>query len=372
MAAPFIYVPEQAAAAESAAQLKYHNPYFHTPSTGQSPFLPPSPLLYPSSPYLGPKDGGTDPNKNKKPFDPTAPAPWPQSGTAEQPIQNPAYKTSWVPLTARPRTTSWHTPPPGSPSSLPKAPSMLHAQSYLGANAAPAHKRSKSWGIANAPPAPIWAANANAHTTPDTLPPMQVHPWLNGDSPSPIFFFDLAPTAFAPQRAVTSALSTSQSQNKMHGVGLSGVEMRETAFHPPLTKCRILHPQLPFWPIDLALPEDLTAAQGQGPQQQPLPPISLGDVLAALHHALHVRIAPADWAALSPSEQANVGGAFTRRCREEAVRALGGEAAGLREREVEERNKGVKRVDFLLGKTVFKGLVRARGDPEGCVRVVTA
>jgi hypothetical protein len=39
---------------------------------------------------------------------------------------------------------------------------------------------------------------------------------------------------------------------------------------------------------------------------------------------------------------------------------------------VEERKQGVKRVDFLLGQTVLKGLVRVPGDPEGCVRMVTA
>ncbi|KAJ6562182.1 hypothetical protein B0H19DRAFT_879260, partial [Mycena capillaripes] len=231
----------------------------------------------------------------------------------------------------RARTNSWHAqaPPASSPFLQPKAPAFLHAQSYFN----PGHRKTKSWGNADAPPPPSWINNPQA--------PMQVHPWLNGAAPSPVFFFDLAPYGFAPQRAV--------SMNPPQGQVLGAAEVREPAFHPPLTALRIVHPKLPFWPIDLALPKGVPAAQA--------PSVSLGDVLAAIHHALHVRIAQVDWATLSAEDQQRVTFAFTQRCRAEAVRSKVPQAK-LRDREVEERNQGVKRVDFLLGKTVFKGLVR--------------
>ncbi|KAJ7667284.1 hypothetical protein B0H17DRAFT_871225, partial [Mycena rosella] len=110
----------------------------------------------------------------------------------------------------------------------------------------------------------------------------------------------------------------------------------EPAFHPPLTSLRILHPRIPFWPIDLTLPAELAATA-------PVP-ISFGDVLVALHRTLHERIAHADWDGLSKENAEAVTKAFAHRCRAEAVRS------GV------PPEPGVKRVDFLLGKTVFKGL----------------
>ncbi|KAF7342365.1 hypothetical protein MVEN_01825100 [Mycena venus] len=321
MAAPFIYVPEA-----STADATSYNPQYYaaqtTPQKGQTPFLPPSPLLYPSSPYLGPVDGGAAASDANNKFDPNSVL-WPDSAS-----QYESARTRWL---------SIH--PAQGPCVLTR-PVICRAGG---------HKRAKSWGNADAPALPPWAMNANKPA------PMQVHPWLNGDAPSPIFFFDIAPKAFAPQRAVST--------NPPQGMALGAAEVREPAFHPPLTSLRILHPRLPFWPIDLALPKDMPPAQA--------PPITLGDVLAAIHNALHVRIAPADWATLSSEDQQRVTVAFTQRCRAEAVRSKASPAQ-LRDREVEERNQGVKRVDFLLGKTVFKGLVRSPGDPEGCVRMVTA
>jgi hypothetical protein len=113
--------------------------------------------------------------------------------------------------------------------------------------------------------------------------------------------------------------------------------------------------------VDLALPSELA----------PVPlPISLGDVLVSLHRAMHERISHADWETLTEEDAQVVTRAFTQRCRAEAIRSRV-PPPQLRDREVAERNQGVKRVDFLLGKTVFKGLVRAPGDPEGCVRMIT-
>ncbi|KAJ7930228.1 hypothetical protein B0H13DRAFT_1595545 [Mycena leptocephala] len=332
MAAPFVYVPE---ASPSVPQ----NPFYSTHQAGQSPFLPPAALFYPSSQYSAP---GTL-NSNSVLWSENAPQ------------YESAYTASWAPLSKRRHTTSWHGPAPAvpNPSFLqPTAPAFVHSQS---AYFTPGHRRSHSWGAAGAPPPPSWANSANPYLPNALQTPLQVHPWLNGNAPSPIFHFDLAPLQFAPLRLVSA--------NPPQTAVLSAAEIREPAFHPPLTSLRILHPRIPFWPIDLALPTELAA---QGPL-----PISLGDVLVSLHRALHERISHADWETLAKEDAQAVTKAFTHRCCAEAIRSRV-PPPHLRDREVAERNQGVKRVDFLLGKTVFKGLVRAPGDPEGCVRMVTA
>ncbi|KAJ6580397.1 hypothetical protein DFH09DRAFT_979157 [Mycena vulgaris] len=345
MAAPFVYVPE-------ASPSLPHNPYYATPQGGPSPFLPPSAILYPTSPYLGPSTASGSAPGTPEGFNANSVL-WPENA----PPYESAYGASWAPLSSRQRTTSWHgpAPPPASPFLQPAAPAFLHSQS---AYFTPGHRRARSWGHADAPPLPSWLNNNNPYlnAAPPVQTPLQIHPWLNGDAPSPVFHFDLAPGRFAPLRLVSA--------NPPQSAVLGTAEISEPAFHPPLTALRILHPRLPFWPVDLDLPADLPADAAP-------PPISLGDVLVALHRALHQRITPADWAALSPADEAAVTKAFSHRCRGEAVRS-GVPPAHLRDREVAERNQGVKRVDFLLGKTVFKGLVRAPEDPDGCVRMVTA
>ncbi|KAJ7109055.1 hypothetical protein C8R43DRAFT_862722, partial [Mycena crocata] len=79
-------------------------------------------------------------------------------------------------------------------------------------------------------------------------------------------------------------------------------------------------------------------------------PISIGDVLVGIHSALHQRITHTDWAKLGLEAQSAVSGAFVKLCHAEAARR--GESP------TQERNQGVKRVDFLLGKTMFRGLIR--------------
>ncbi|KAJ7025631.1 hypothetical protein C8F04DRAFT_1191210 [Mycena alexandri] len=332
MAAPFVFVPQADTSTQYGAP--YHNYYYGTPQGGPSPFLPPNSLPY-SSPYLAPSDGPRTPNA----FDPNSVL-WPE----ETPQYESPYTASWTPLAPRQRTNSWHGPAaarPGSPFLQPTAPAFLHAHS----NFNKAHKKSVSWDTT-----PAWAKNAHPYLNAGV--PAQIHPWLNAEAPSPVFHFDLAHAAFLPLQLV----STNPPQSAVVGT----TQIREHAFYPPSTRLRILHPRLPFWPIDIALPSTAHGA----------PPISLGDVLITLHRAMHQRITHADWATLGKEDEQRVTHAFTARCRAEAVRS-GVPPAQLRDREVAVRNQGVKRVDFLLGKTVFLGLSRAREDPEGCLRLVT-
>ncbi|KAJ7689887.1 hypothetical protein B0H14DRAFT_3050334 [Mycena olivaceomarginata] len=211
------------------------------------------------------------------------------------------------------------------------------------------HKKAHSWSNA-----PAWVNNVNLNPyLPAAAPPavQLIHPFLNGEAPSPAFHFDLAPAAFHPMRIIST--------HPFSGARLTGAELYESAFHPPLSKLRIAHPLLPLWPIDLALPAGAQA-----------PPITLMDVLLSLHRALHVPISQADWSTLHGrgDAEARVTHAFATRCRAEALRS-GAMAGQLRDREIALRNKGVLRVDFLQGKTLFKGLLR---HPEGWVELVTA
>jgi hypothetical protein len=177
-----------------------------------------------------------------------------------------------------------------------------------------------------------------------------VLPWLHGHDPSPVFHFDLASVAFAPM-----FLSRS---NPPQSSLVDQTEFHKSAFHPALNALRIVHPAMPFWPVDLNLPPWATS-------------ISFGDVLVGLHKRMHERITRSDWELLDEEEARAVTTAFTNRCRAEAVRS-GVPPGQLHDREVETRNGGVKRVDFLLGKTVFKGLVWTTMEQPACMRLVTA
>ncbi|KAJ7869967.1 hypothetical protein B0H13DRAFT_2062347 [Mycena leptocephala] len=290
MAEPFVYVPDPDTSMPYSTP--YHSPYYATPQAWPSPFLPPTPLLYPSSPYAVHSNGAGTPNAFN-----SHSVLWPDS-----PPQSP-YTASWIPLPPQQHTNS----------SVPWRPTA-------------------AWGAHTGP-------YFNGGLQPGPVP-LHIHPCLNGDAPPPAFHFDLAPTAFLPLRLIPTYPPSS--------APLNDAELSEPAFYPPLFALRIC-----------------IRASPSGP------PILFADVLVALHRALHTRITHADWATLSAEDEARVTQAFVARCRAEAVRSGAGPAQ-LSDGEVAVRSQGVKRVDFLLGRTVFKGLVRVAGDPEGCVRMVTA
>ncbi|KAF7325755.1 hypothetical protein MKEN_00426000 [Mycena kentingensis (nom. inval.)] len=362
MSSPFVYVPEANGSMNYPyGQNPYHisHPYFATTPTGpNTPFLPPA-TLYPTSPFpthaelaghTGTPNGAFNPNSVLWPDD---------SHTYESP-----YAASWgnggQPY-ARQRTQSWTGPaqqPHGSPFLAPaQAPAFLHANSYTGHG----HRRSNSHGASSLPPwvqpQPGYPASAYPAFQQPAYP-QQIHPFLNGEAPSPDFHFDMA-APFLPLRRVPN--------NPAHSMPIPTPELQIPAFHPPRTALRILHPQLPFWPVDLTPPPPPTPAHAAaGP-----PPLSLGDILVALHKSLHTRISHADWATLDPAAEQAVTRAFAARCHNEAAKS-GAPMHAMSDVEHAVRSQGVKRVDFLLGRTVLRGLVKHPGDPEGVVRLVTA
>ncbi|KAJ6593436.1 hypothetical protein B0H19DRAFT_1090290 [Mycena capillaripes] len=335
-----------------------YNPSFNSPfaQTG---------TIYPSSPYSGPiaSDDGVPNTPERHLF----------SGL------NGYSDGIWNTPRPRRRRLSWHggsTPRVSPFIPPPTLPAFLEQTG-----------RRRSWGNTDAPAPPNWyppapapsnwyppappppiapAYSAPLYSAPPfsaPLPPypapyvsgypqfpasLHIHPWLNGDVPSPEFVFDLSVTNFTPHRAFSPD----------HLAPLEVADLQQPAFYPPITKLRIMCDMIPNWPIDLVF-----GAVGMGMQA---PPITLGDVLSAIHHKMHQRITHADWGRLSMSEEASVSRAFTRRCRRESMHPM---AQYRSDDELPERQKGVKVVDFLLGRNRFRGLVRS---PDGYVKMIVS
>ncbi|KAF7350032.1 Protein kinase domain-containing protein [Mycena venus] len=207
-------------------------------------------------------------------------------------------------------------------------------------------QRDRFWDAEGQPSAPLMKLAPLPPATP-FMDPSLLHPWLNGNDPSPVFHFDLASKAFAPMELITI--------NPLHGRSLREAEFSEPAFHPPLSTLKLFHPRIQSWPINLVLPAGS---------------LSLGYVLVSLHRAMHQRVTQEEWASLNTKQRRAITKAFTVRCRAEAIRSQV-PPEDLRSQENDTRNEGVKRVDFLCGKTLFKGLVSEPNDIPGWMRVVT-
>ncbi|KAG2142202.1 hypothetical protein BD769DRAFT_1626072 [Suillus cothurnatus] len=177
-------------------------------------------------------------------------------------------------------------------------------------------RRPPSWhgGMPAAPPSPsFWgfhwrrATPGGIHSAMATASPQhfQIHPLLNGEAYGSEFYFDIANPAFAPLRRV----------GPNHTTMVSVEELREPATFPTITRMRITHDAIPQWPIDLELVHgeyDISGAL----------PITVGDKTA-------------------------IARAYTRRYRSIPS------SAQL------EASQGVKRIDYLMDRHVFRGLVRA-------------
>ncbi|KAJ7099544.1 hypothetical protein B0H15DRAFT_820654 [Mycena belliarum] len=321
MSSPFIYSPH------SSYFQPFPPPSGYFPRTYQqqvSPFLP-TEAIYPSSPYLDPLRSHEAPN-------------------------TPMYSGP-----RRRRHLSW------SGGSTPRIspfipPSLLPA--YLDHQPAAQNVWGSTAWYPQAPPytappfsAPPQTFSASSYVSgyPQFPGSLQIHPWLNGDAPSQEFVFDMSITAFDPRRFVGPG---------QQPVPLSIADYQAPAFFPPITKLRIICDMIPNRPIDLVF--------GAGGYGGAPPPITLGDVLVAIHRKMHQRITHQDWERLSMSEEARVSRAFIQRCRIESMRHEGGFRS---DSDLPERQQGVKVVDFLLGRYMFKGLTRSE---DGYVRMNVA
>ncbi|TEB30886.1 hypothetical protein FA13DRAFT_1754965 [Coprinellus micaceus] len=331
MSNPFVYVPEanfHQTAYQNQAYSPYGSPFVPELSLqGASPWSNPASL--PPSPHIG---GGALPN-----------VAFPGMAGGADPVWDPAYR--------RPRQNSWHGPNPYNPQGL-LAP--------IG----PSHHRSNSFGQANPPfipgayqpPAPatapaynpFWNWNPNSHSpwfnrfvnlpTHHPEPKAYIHPWLNGESFRSDFSFNLSIPTFAPLRVV--------------GAGGQTMFMGQDE----LGQLTIKHDKIPQWPIELVF--NPANPNTQVPVAS-LPPISVGDILLAIHRELQKHITQYDFGGLNSAEEKEVTRAYQKRCK-----SMGPQV------EMQLLSGGVRRCDFLKKNVMFKGLVRT-GDNLENLRLIT-
>jgi hypothetical protein len=157
-----------------------------------------------------------------------------------------------------------------------------------------------------------------------------LHPYLDGSRYRSDIVFDLAAPEFRPMRIL--------GHNQFWP--LSYEELAQLATEPQMYKLTIsCDIWIPDWPLNFDFRSTV-------PYQSNIPPIKLGDVLTAIYGSLHKRISQYDWAQLAAEHEYEVSKTYTRRCK-----AMGSD-------QLKTRNQGVKQVDFLMGRTKFRGLVK--------------
>lgn len=158
---------------------------------------------------------------------------------------------------------------------------------------------------------------------------LKYHPWLDGRAPRDDLWFDLSMGIYSPRRM------TRVDQMGMPGMAqipITADELAAAATYPSVAGMRIVFDALPQFPIDVTL-------------RQPGPGLTVGDVLQTIYAQMQHPIEQHDFDELSEEMKRRVSKAYSQRCH-----VLGASAQ-------EERGKGVKRVDLLLGKVVFRGLL---------------
>ncbi|KAK0449660.1 uncharacterized protein EV420DRAFT_1312806 [Desarmillaria tabescens] len=154
---------------------------------------------------------------------------------------------------------------------------------------------------------------------------VQMNPWLTGYVQAGLgyLWFDFSMAAFNPIRVDNMGIQVPLGMN----------ELNSPATYPHIQYMTVICDAMPCLPI---------TGIGDGSRW-----LSLGDVLQGLYRMMMWRISREEWQSFPESDKAAIAKAFTRRCRArwnpQLVRA--------------ERQDGVKRVDLLLGKTMFRGLI---------------
>lgn len=296
-------------------------PFFNQPVI--SPFLPPQTQLPPS----------------------------PNAGAGERRVRfedEDAYQTN------RPRPPSWYAgmpgaAPPPNPAPFPSPP-MIYTQlpAVVPMQPPPAPSRYQRRYSDGALPQPAWVqVPAWMPLYPQAAPqhPPQFNPLLNAENghQSPVVF-DLSFHTYEPRKHSPGSFSSPH---------LTPDELSQTATYPPETRMFITCDEIPEWRVVLEPSREQPSNSGYlsiPASNAPAPPITVHDVLFAIHRMMHRQITHADWRKLSDQQMTRVSRAYTRR-----TRALSTTRAF-------EESQGVKWVDYLEDKYVFKGLVRHRGE----------
>jgi len=159
-----------------------------------------------------------------------------------------------------------------------------------------------------------------------------------------MLLFDLSQSAYKPLKISSHSASS--------GTALTADEETQTATHPGVTKMVIVCDEIPGFEVVLEPQNSRATTSGYlgVPDTTPTPPITIHDVLFAVHKKLQRQVRHRDWVALSSDMATAVARAYTRRCRSfPSVQAF-------------EESQGVRWVDYLLDKYMFKGIARQRGE----------
>ena len=174
---------------------------------------------------------------------------------------------------------------------------------------------------------PGWTALA-----PMELPRPQLHNLINGDIISPHLHLNFVYPDLVIRTRTGSGINT-----------LNGYDLEQPATHPQMTRVRIVCDMIPQWPVDLQVIG--TSLSPHRRRRSALPYLTLEDVVHAVHASLHRKISHQEWGRLTTAQETDVARAYTRR-----YKSSGSEWA-----ERQQQAEGVKRVDFLLKTTWFKG-----------------
>lgn len=224
--------------------------------------------------------------------------------------------------TGRSRPPSWHAGMPGTtpapnPAPFPSPPmyyTPLPPMVPLQPPPVHTHHRRYSDGVL---PQPTWVQVPTWMTVYTQVPPQpqpqpQLHPLLSAEGGrEPPLFFDMSFYAYEP-RHITSTNST--------GTILTSEERNQTATYPGVTRMVITCDELPEWTVTLEPHRERPSNSGylavptyDAPAT--VAPITVNDVLVAIHRMMQRQITHSEYYQLSKDRATAVARAYTRRCR---------------------------------------------------------
>ena len=225
-----------------------------------------------------------------------------------------------------PITNAVHTPAEPSPPSSPRTPSPTFSESTASSLTPPPTPQS------------LFA------TAPLPAPMSRIHPAVTYRGTPPYLCFDLAfPPSYllAPDSpSLSSDCRTPSSSSSFESVNF--LLLYEPAIHPASSTITLLTEALP-WSVTVTAKSTY---------------VTLFDVLQALHSSLRRQVTKVEWASLSRASQAVIATSFHKRVDGFSDPVKRGKQLG----------KGVRRLDFLVGRTRFFG-ISAFGEKPGVYKV---
>ncbi|KAG6896077.1 hypothetical protein C0992_010451 [Termitomyces sp. T32_za158] len=231
------------------------------------------------------------------------------------------------------------------------------------------HKASKGRATAN-PRASIPERQRQRHvsflppgTNPGPKNPRELHPLLSYspvrkfarflDLPLPFSPLSLAydvssppcPSSLTITRTLPCTTETSACSKMTLGPHMINTTLSEPATVPPTTSQLVLTSPMFPWEVVASSARKNTSPNASSVSIAMVRHMTNLDVLHAIHQTLAARVLPEEWASLSGSEKKRVLKAYERRC----IQADGG------------WDEGVRRVDYLCGKTLLVGIEFVKG-----------